>query len=50
MNRPQEFVVVDQAAETAQLTFKKLEITACKKKIYTSICINKLEKAMWHLV
>jgi len=26
MNRPQEFVVVNQAAETVQLTFKKLEI------------------------
>jgi len=28
MNRPQEFFAVNQAAETAQLTFKKLEITA----------------------
>jgi len=25
--QPQEFVVVNQAAETVQLTFKKLEIT-----------------------
>jgi len=28
MNRPQEFVVVNQAAETAA-DLKKLEITAC---------------------
>jgi len=32
MNRPQEFVVVNQAAETPQLTFKKLEIDAKEKK------------------
>jgi len=45
MNRPQEFVVVNQAAETAQLTFKKLEITACtcmhRKFITYYSCINK---------
>jgi len=29
MNRPPEFVVVNQASETAQLTFKKLDCTAC---------------------
>jgi len=29
MYRPQEFVVINQAAETAQLTFKKLEMAAC---------------------
>jgi len=28
MSRPQEFVVINQAAETAQLTFKKLDYTA----------------------
>ena len=50
MNRAQEFIMLNQAAETAQLTFKKLEIIACTKKIYTSICINKLEKAVRHLV
>jgi len=50
MNSPQEFIAANQAAETVQLTFKKFEITACTKKIYTSICRNKLEKAVRHLI
>jgi len=52
MNRPQKFDAVNQVAETVQLTFKKLEIIqhVHAKKIYTSSGINKLEKAVQHLV